>query len=135
MRHKSSNLGFFMVAPHFLRNVFADTDIDMTVTQPLPENLEGDKLRLKQIMINIVHNAVKFTQRGSIKILAGFSPEESRLRVSVIDTGKGIAPDQLPSIYNMFKERQNSNWSATAAVNQSPDSLGVGLLICKKLVE
>ena len=56
----------------------------------LPKLLEGDQIRLKQVMINLVKNALKFTIRGHIYILAAYDYENQMLKVHVVDTGKGI---------------------------------------------
>ena len=58
---------------------------------PLPNYLYGDKLRLKQILINLVKNALKFTKKGHIKLIAAYDESAQMLRVHIIDNGKGIA--------------------------------------------
>ena len=58
---------------------------------PLPNYLYGDKLRLKQILINLVKNALKFTKKGHIKLIAAYDESAKMLRVHIIDNGKGIA--------------------------------------------
>ena len=57
---------------------------------PLPYELVGDDIRLKQILINLVKNAFKFTKKGWIKIVAAYDFENSLLKVHVYDSGKGI---------------------------------------------
>ena len=57
----------------------------------LPRTLYGDERRFKQVLINLVKNAIKFTTRGSIKILTSYDEEEEMLLVQVKDTGAGIA--------------------------------------------
>lgn len=66
---------------------------------PLPKFLIGDHLRLKQILINLVKNAVKFTIRGNIKIAATYNESAEMLEVAVIDNGKGIRPEEMSSIF------------------------------------
>ena len=58
---------------------------------PLPNHLYGDKLRLKQILINLVKNALKFTKKGHIKLIAAYDELTQMLKVHIIDNGKGIA--------------------------------------------
>lgn len=59
-------------------------------SDPLPNDLIGDELRLKQILINLVKNAIKFTKKGWIKIIATYDQEAELLKVHVSDNGKGI---------------------------------------------
>ena len=59
-------------------------------SDPLPNDLIGDELRLKQILINLVKNALKFTKKGWIKIVAAYDFEAKLLKVHVYDSGKGI---------------------------------------------
>ena len=58
----------------------------------LPGRIKGDELRLKQVLVNLVKNAFKFTQLGYIRILAGYDTLNGYLKVQVCDTGVGIAP-------------------------------------------
>ena len=57
---------------------------------------------MKQILINLVQNALKFTFRGKIRIIAAFDAENELLKVHVVDTGKGIMKEDIGKIFNMF---------------------------------
>ena len=59
-------------------------------TKSLPDYMFGDEIRLKQILINLVKNALKFTKKGWIKIVASYDKETELLKVRVYDSGKGI---------------------------------------------
>ena len=59
----------------------------------------GDELRLKQVLINIVKNALKFTHNGKIKIVAAFDLAEEKLLVHVVDNGSGISQIDLPQLF------------------------------------
>ena len=56
----------------------------------LPEQLEGDQLRLKQILINLIKNALKFTIGGTVRILVAFDEKDESIKVAIVDNGKGI---------------------------------------------
>ena len=68
----------------------------------LPEKLIGDTRSLKQILINLVKNALKFTSEGSIKIKTEYRDDLSLLVVHVIDTGAGIIREDFPKIFTRF---------------------------------
>ena len=88
----------------------------------------GDKLRLKQILINLVKNALKFTKEGYIKLVAAYDDVSQLLLVHVIDNGKGIADQDMAKLFKMFGKLRR-----TAELNS--EGLGMGLMICQKLVE
>ena len=93
----------------------------------LPSWLHGDKLRLKQILINLTKNALKFTLNGTIKILAAFDATTDLLKVSVIDSGAGIKASEMASLFQMFGKLNRT-------AEQNSEGLGMGLLICQNLV-
>ena len=68
----------------------------------LPPLLYGDERRFKQVLINLVKNAIKFTTWGSIKIMTSYDEEEEMLITQVIDTGAGIASKDLGKLFNRF---------------------------------
>ena len=63
---------------------------------PLPDQLQGDELRFKQVLINLIKNACKFTKRGYIRILAAYDDMAGQIRVQISDSGKGIEPAEIP---------------------------------------
>lgn len=89
--------------------------------------VNADPARVQQIVWNLVSNAVKFTPRGG-RVQVGLSREGSRVRLQVADTGGGIDSAQLPYVFERF-------WQADAALRQERSGLGLGLSICKSLVE
>ena len=103
----------------------------------IPDGLPAmmlDSLRIKQVLMNIVGNAVKFTDRGEVKISVSFRPgPEGRgaLSLSVKDTGMGIAPEYLERIFEVF-ERQPS---AKVKGSRAYEGTGLGLPIALKLVK
>ncbi|MBR5375965.1 MAG: DegV family EDD domain-containing protein [Lachnospiraceae bacterium] len=104
-----------------------NVDIDPEV----PEILFGDEVRIRQILINLLNNAVKYTKEGSVSlhVECGF-PEEDRvlLSVSVSDTGIGIKPEALPDLFDTFRRVDEEK-------NRYIEGTGLGLSIVKQLVE
>ena len=94
----------------------------------MPVTLLGDHDRLRQILLNLITNAVKFTERGRIVVGARYDPDRTRLRLSVSDTGIGIAPDKLPFLFGRFTQ-------ADTSITRRYGGTGLGLAISKRLVE
>ena len=101
------------------------------VRPDVPEGVVGDPVRLKQVLVNLVGNAIKFTDRGEVVVRIEreeVDGEEVALHVSVSDTGIGIAPQKLKSIFEAFTQADNSTTRRFGGT-------GLGLTICKRLVE
>jgi PAS domain S-box-containing protein len=97
----------------------------------VPENLVGDDTRLRQILLNLVSNALKFTARGGVVVEVaeqGGNPGTARLRVGVRDTGIGISEAARPRIFQKFSQ-------VDGTIARSYGGTGLGLSICKRLVE
>jgi CheY-like chemotaxis protein len=92
-----------------------------------PNRVKGDPDRLRQILINLVSNAIKFTAEGRVVIRVGPESAEGMLRFSVSDTGIGIAPDKVEMIFDSFTQ-------ADASMTRRYGGTGLGLAICKRLV-
>jgi len=95
--------------------------------EPLPLRLIGDEVRLKQILINLVKNALKFCRGGKIRVIMAFDEVNEMLKVHVIDTGKGILPEDIDRLFKQFGKLHR-----TAKMNN--EGIGLGLMICKNLV-
>src|SRR5277367_258077 len=111
---QDKNLEFLIAAPH-----------------DLPPNLIGDPLRLGQILINLVNNAVKFTDQGEVVVTVALEekvPERVKLRVSVRDSGIGMTPEQTARLFQAFSQ-------ADASTSRKYGGTGLGLSISKRLVE
>jgi signal transduction histidine kinase len=85
---------------------------------------DGDKL--KHILQNLIHNAMKFTEEGSVAVSARSLPDS--IQIEVKDSGIGIEPEKLPVIFDMFRQVDSSH-------TRSHGGVGVGLFIVKKFVE
>lgn len=101
----------------------------MTFIDPaLPEHLIGDPTRLRQILSNLVGNAVKFTDQGEIVIRVALEPDRHHIRSELRDTGIGIAPDVQSRLFASFTQ-------ADSSTTRKYGGTGLGLAISKNLVE
>jgi signal transduction histidine kinase/DNA-binding response OmpR family regulator len=99
------------------------------VSPELPRYVVGDPTRLRQILINLVSNALKFTHQGEVFISAEPVPEKtSMVRISVRDTGAGLSPEQQSSLFRAFSQ-------ADSSTTRKHGGTGLGLAICKELSE
>jgi signal transduction histidine kinase len=89
----------------------------------LPKQLIGDKLRLQQILINLIKNALKFCLRGKVNILMTFDAPQEMLKVDVVDNGKGIKHEEMSKLFSLFGKLRR-----TAELNS--EGIGMGLMIC-----
>lgn len=97
----------------------------------VPTKINGDSLRLKQVITNLVSNAIKFTQQGSVVIRVMLEQSIAHLvtlRISVTDTGIGINEDQKSELFQAFNQTSPN-------ITRRFGGTGLGLVICKKLVE
>jgi len=102
------------------------------LSSSLPHSVAGDPLRLRQILLNFVGNAIKFTARGEVVIramrLKKGGGQSAWLRFEVQDTGVGIPPEKQAGIFDAFTQ-------ADSSVTRQYGGTGLGLAICKRLVE
>jgi signal transduction histidine kinase/ActR/RegA family two-component response regulator len=108
-----------------------DIELNIVVDPQAPPLLLGDSDRLRQILLNFLNNAVKFTHKGYVGlhvVACGRSPEGERLRFSVTDTGIGIPKDKQGRLFQRFSQVDGS-------IRREFGGTGLGLAICKRLVE
>jgi two-component system sensor histidine kinase/response regulator len=104
------------------------------VAPDVPNELLGDPLRVKQVLLNYASNAVKFTERGEIVLSVERIPSDDvpadavDVRFSVRDSGIGIAPEQLDRLFRSFSQAESS-------ITRRFGGTGLGLAICKKLAQ
>ena len=90
--------------------------------------LFGDLVRLQQVLINLIKNALKFTSKGFIKVCAAYNPIEKELTVHIRDTGKGIDSGDITKLFKRFTKLRQED----SSVNQ--EGVGLGLAICDAIV-
>jgi signal transduction histidine kinase/DNA-binding response OmpR family regulator len=104
-------------------------DIVCSITPETPRLIKGDPLRIKQIMLNLLSNAFKFTKRGTVSI-RGYAIEgpdkKHQIRIEVKDTGIGISEDVLVHLFEAYKQ-------ADLSTSRQFGGTGLGLSICKQL--
>lgn len=117
-----------MFKPSILNKGLALT---MLIEDNVPHTLIGDTFRLRQVVSNIIGNAIKFTQEGKIALIVRKLEErnnEVKLEWVVQDTGIGLSQDELKVIFDSFSQ-------ADSSTSRKYDGTGLGLSICKGLVE
>jgi PAS domain S-box-containing protein len=105
--------------------------LEVSLDEGIPPALLGDPVKIGQVLTNLIGNAVKFTQRGSVTLalrLEGREDDVACIRLSVVDTGIGIAADRLPRIFDDYTQ-------ASYDIGLKYGGTGLGLGISKKLVE
>ena len=101
-------------------------EFSLEMAEDLPKYLYGDEVRLKQILLNLLGNAIKFTNKGSVRLRA--VADGNQLVFEVIDTGIGIREEDRASLFNAFQQ-------VDMYKNRNAKGSGLGLSISKKLVE
>ncbi|MCI5066560.1 PAS domain S-box protein [bacterium] len=96
------------------------------IATPLPEFIRTDALRLKQILINLVGNALKFTSSGSVTVKVFFAEKKRELIFHVIDTGIGLSKESIPKLFELFSQADNTTTKQFGGT-------GLGLAISRKL--
>ena len=124
-------------APHLLLqevvrvlSVKADekgVSLELRMDGPIPATVLSDPTRVRQIVTNLVSNAIKFTERGGVEVVAGMvgHGEESQLSIAVVDTGLGVPTQSLESIFDPFVQADNS-------VTRRFGGTGLGLAISRR---
>ncbi len=104
-------------------------ELIIEIEPSLPQQVVGDPLRLRQVLLNLLGNAIKFTEQGEVALSVARSPERPEaLRFAVRDTGIGIAPEVQPFIFDAFRQADEST-------TRKYGGTGLGLSLSRRLVE
>ncbi len=106
-------------------------DLNTYIAPDVSDYLRGDSGRLRQVLINLIGNAIKFTNEGAVTThvsLVSESENQQRLRIEILDTGVGIPGDVLPKLFSRFTQ-------ADSSTTRKFGGTGLGLAICKELVD
>ena len=101
---------------------------DLGVEPDIPSVLRGDEIRIRQIILNLTNNAIKYTAEGRVSIHIGFDRGTNKLTVRVADTGMGIRPEDLGKLFSSFQRLDETK-------NRNIEGTGLGLNITKQLTE
>ena len=105
--------------------------LDWSFDDAVPDQLHGDKTRLRQVLMNLIANAIKFTDSGSIRVKVSLEEsdhQEATLRFEVNDTGPGIAQDMTQLIFEPFRQ-------VDSTISRAHGGAGLGLAISKRIVD
>ena len=106
-------------------------DVVWSIDPEIPRLLIGDPVRLRQVIVNLVNNAIKFTHKGKVQVnvkMKSLTDKDCEVVFEVIDSGIGISPKNLPHIFDVFTDAHNTTARRYGGT-------GLGLAICKKIVE
>jgi len=103
-------------------------ELNASLGPDLPDRIHSDPVRLRQVLVNLIGNAVKFTEIGSVTVKANYDTKNRLLSVAVIDTGIGLTTDQSASLFSAFTQ-------ADTTVTRKFGGTGLGLLISKRLAQ
>ncbi|MEQ9001198.1 MAG: ATP-binding protein [Coleofasciculus sp. B1-GNL1-01] len=96
-------------------------------TDAIPQYIQTDENKLRQILINLLDNAIKFTPQGQVTLTLEKSPHSPTLLFSIRDTGFGIAPEELDRLFDPFRQTQTGK--------NTPSGTGLGLAISRRFVQ
>jgi signal transduction histidine kinase/CheY-like chemotaxis protein len=97
------------------------------ITPDTPRQFDGDKRRIRQVLLNLIGNAIKFTEQGKIELIVSY-PSAQNILFSVVDTGIGIPEEKQKLIFEPFSQADSSN-------TRQHGGIGLGLSICKRLID
>jgi len=129
LKHEPFNLRSLIEKAHQLLEILLhqkNLSYELAIASDVPEEISGDADRLHQVLVNLLGNAIKFTNEGGIRINVSM-PLKETLAIQVEDSGPGIPPEQLPDIFEAF--RRGSDYA-----QRERQGAGLGLSITKEIV-
>jgi len=114
----------------FIEPILKDKNIDLVIDSPSENvSIEVDELRTRQILVNLLSNAVKFTsERGKVSMIVTLDLEKNQVQFAIKDTGIGIAPENLPHLFQSFYQVESGH-------TRQYTGSGLGLALAKRMVE
>jgi len=106
-------------------------DFEVEYQTPIPKTIKSDPMRLRQIIMNLVGNAIKFTAKGQVRVILrcdGVDADRPRLSIEIADTGIGLTREQLAKLFQPFVQ-------ADSSMTRRFGGSGLGLAICHRLAE
>lgn len=106
-------------------------EFSTNISKDLPKNLHGDSPKIREVLINLLNNSVKYTREGSVALRVDFdkkNPNEGVMKIQVSDTGIGIKEEDIDALFDSFKRLD-------AKANSKTEGTGLGLAITKGLIE
>ncbi|MEM9753952.1 MAG: ATP-binding protein [Planctomycetota bacterium] len=101
-------------------------DLQLEPAYPLPTAIQSDPVRFRQILLNLIGNAIKFSPQGRVTVRPRFEPNENRLIVQIADSGIGMSPEQVERLFQPFTQ-------ADGSTTRKFGGTGLGLTISKRL--
>lgn len=101
---------------------------DIEYAMPLPDKIHSDPVRLKQVLLNVISNAIKFTQQGSVRLIVSCDIEQQQMHFKIIDTGIGMDNEQQQKLFLPFTQ-------ADSSTTRKFGGTGLGLYLSSQLVE
>ena len=114
-----SSMAQFLVAN---KNIY----FELVMREQAPVYLYGDDVKLRQVLLNLVSNAIKFTDEGCVQLIINFT--DKTVKITVSDTGMGIPGEEIPRLFDVFQQ-------ADEIKNRAKQGTGLGLTIVKSIVE
>ena len=105
-------------------------ELVISAPEPLPKTITSDPVRLRQVLINLIHNGIKFTKQGQVelRLTTDMLEGQEQLRFTISDTGQGIPDNMLATIFKPFEQVED-------AVSRKEQGAGLGLSICAELIK
>ncbi len=116
---------------HKAHNASKNLGVHLTIDQDVPNRVKGDRLRLHQVLNNLIDNAFKFTEEGQVTVqvkLLSRNGIDVSIRIEIIDTGIGIAKSDVDKLFTPFSQLESFNTKRYRGT-------GLGLAICKKVLD